>query len=130
MRVGSSGVLGCLIAPMRAGQHRSMKGTLMLRKIFQHLVSGLVVLSVGLTSCTGTPRWNEAQEKNFLRSCLQHANWASRDKCVPLSDEIRDLVLAGAPQKCVLTAANKIIIAPDTEAEDAARAALALCLES
>ena len=115
---------------MRAGQHRSMKGTPMLRKIFQHVVSGLVVLSVGLTSCTGTPRWSEAQEKNFLRSCLQHANWASRDKCVPLSNEIRALVLLGAPQKCLLAAASEIVIAPDKETEDAARATLELCLES
>ncbi len=98
--------------------------------MFQSVVSAFVVLCVGLTSCTGTPRWTEAQEKNFLRSCLQHAEWASRDKCVPLSREVRELVLAGAPQKCLLTAASKIIVAPDQEAENAARAALALCLKS
>ena len=102
----------------------------MLRKIFKRLVSGFVVLSVGLTSCTSTPRWTEAQEKNFLTSCLRHANWVSRDKCVPLSNEIRALILLGAPQKCLLTAASEIVIAPDKEAEEAARAALALCLES
>ncbi len=108
----------------------SPPGTLTLRKMFQSAVSAFVVLCVGLTSCTGTPRWTEAQEKNFLRSCLQHAEWASRDKCVPLSREVRELVLAGAPQKCLLTAASKIIVAPDQEAENAARAALALCLKS
>ncbi len=108
----------------------STPGTLTRRKIFQSAVSGFVLLCVVLTSCTGTPRWTEAQEKNFLRSCLQHAEWASRNKCVPLSNEVKELVLAGAPQKCLLTAASKIIVAPDQEAEDAARAALALCLKS
>ncbi|HIF66062.1 MAG TPA: hypothetical protein EYG17_13125 [Acidimicrobiia bacterium] len=97
---------------------------------FKYVVSGFVVLSVGLASCTSTPQWTKAQEKNFLSSCLRQANWASRDKCVPLSNEIRALVLLGAPQKCLLAAASEIVIAPDKEAEDAARAALALCLES
>ncbi len=97
---------------------------------FKRLVSGFVVLAMGLASCTSTPQWTKAQEKNFLSSCLRQANWVSRDKCVPLSNEIRALVLLGAPQKCLLAAASEIVIAPDKETEDAARATLELCLES
>jgi len=97
---------------------------------FKRLVSGFVVLSMGLASCTSTPQWTKAQEKNFLSSCLRQANWVSRDKCVPLSNEIRALVLLGATQKCLLAAASEIVIAPDKETEDAARATLELCLES
>ena len=97
---------------------------------FKRLVSGFVVLSMGLAACTSTPQWTKAQEKNFLSACLRQANWVSRDKCVPLSNEIRALVLLGAPQKCLLAAASEIVIAPDKETEDAARATLELCLES
>ena len=45
-------------------------------------------------------------------------------------ERIRALVLLGAPQKCLLAAASEIVIAPDKETEDAARATLELCLES